>query len=162
MRITHKMKNISLWGCLMVAMMFAGGCQVNSKLPEQAPLKPEPVADAATQMRNFGLTRAYYQSAEVVAGPTEWAFSIKNKTSPWIAVIADPLCFLANVGSLPIAACADPCTKPIHYEGMVLKHVEPGKAPGKDATLADPTYTGALPIPPTPQKAPKLSDCLAY
>jgi len=165
MRTTPKLGNIAAplkLGCLIVALMLAGCVQVNSKLPEQAPLKPEPVADDAMRMRNFGLTRAYCQSAEVIAGPTEWAFSVKNNTSPWLAVFADPGLFIVNCFASPGMVFIDPPQKPIHYEGYVVKHVGPDGAATKDPTLADPSYTGALPIPPSPQGPPKLSSSLVY
>lgn len=165
MRITPKLEGAAAalkLGCLMVALIVAGGCQTNTKTPVQAALKPEPVADAATRLRNFGLTRAYYQSAEVVAGPTEWAFSVPNKTSPWAAVFADPGLFVVNCFAAPVMVYVDPPNQPIHYEGMTVKHLGPNGASSGDPTVADPTYTGALPIPPSPQGPPKLSDSFVY
>jgi hypothetical protein len=116
------------------AAAFSGGCYQDHVVRQVTPMPPEPMADEATQLRDYSQSVCFYHSGTVQAWPTRWYLETNPDRETRLNYVLDPLKMVAQTVSLPVTLVMEPPFEKVYYEGDVVP----------------PTYTAMPPLPPRP------------
>jgi hypothetical protein len=123
--------------CVLAALSaaaFSGGCYQDRAVRQITPMPAEPVADEATQLRDFSQSVVFYHSGTVQAWPTRWYLETNPDQETRLDYVLEPLKFITQTVTLPATLVLEPPFERVYYEGDVVP----------------PTYAAMPPLPPRP------------
>jgi|GEM_PF-6800946 len=159
---------------------FIGGCSSRTTYVQADQELTPPVADEATQLRNFDTTVATYANGDAIAGNTGFVYTPERYRPSWQYYFIDSGVYFTNLVVSPFSLIAN--HDPIHYEGLrfepsytlnpVLPPMqssaeaevpttvspipvtldEPSDVPADDSTINEPTTESPVDVMPDPER----------
>lgn len=91
-----------------LAALAGGGCELRQSTVPYGSKPPEPGLDSAIVLRHYDSTIAMYQNTTVIAGSTRFPLVHDPRTPDYLALLGDPLVFLANTAISPVSIVVAP------------------------------------------------------